>query len=83
MTKLLRILGYILLNVPAYFIKAFLGMPNTRIVYKTGHVEDYFFYEINWTRTGSGITKINWKSTGMKAPKFINPDEIMSIVELY
>ena len=80
--KFIRILGYLLLNYPAYYVKVFLGMPNTRIVYKNGHVEDYFFNKWNYTKNG-GKTELKWDNGGVKTPKIVDVSEISSIVELY
>ena len=81
--KCIRIFGQILLNWPAGFIKTFLGMPNTRIVYKNGHAEDYFFANWNYTRNANGSTEITWESCGPKSPSIIAVGEIESICTLY
>lgn len=80
--KFIRILGYLLLNFPAYYVKVFLGMPNTRIVYKNGHVEDYFFNTWNYTKNGRK-TELTWDNGGPKTPKIIAVGEIESICTLY
>lgn len=80
--KYIRIFGYLFLNVPAYFIKVFLGIPNTRIVYKNGHLEDYFFNNWNYKKNGSKV-ELTWECDGVKTPKIVDVNEISSIVELY
>ena len=81
--KFIRSLGYVILTFPARFIKIFLGMPNVRIVYNNGHVEDYFF--VNWSyKKNGGNSEITWDAfASAKEPKIINVGEIHSIVELY
>lgn len=58
-------------------------MPNVRIVYNNGHVEDYFFANWSYKKNGDG-SEITWDAfASAKEPKIINVGEIHSIVKLY
>jgi len=39
---------------PIRVLLHFLGVPNTRIVYKSGHVEYYYFKKLKWRIAAGG-----------------------------
>lgn len=80
MKKLVKTIATIglFLSWPLTFIRVFFRIPNTRIVYKNGHVEEFFFVKYKFIKYES----FTWVSIG-KAPKIIGVDEVMTITELY
>ena len=71
-------------SFPVRFIFGLLGVPNFRIVYKSGHVEYWFFKKIDVDRKGSEITALSWEVFPSCArPLHMNVEEIESIIELW
>jgi len=62
-----------------------LGVPNTKIVYKSGHTEYYFMLRLRYEKSieDGRITEIEWQTASPKSPVHINMKAIESIVQLY
>lgn len=72
-----------LLLYPFKVLALSLGIPNFKIVYKSGHVEYFFFANLNITESDK-ITKMEWlKTDNLGNPFFIGINDIESIVQLY
>jgi hypothetical protein len=70
---------------PLRLIAILLGVPNTKIIYKSGHVEYYYMLRLRYDRnkeTGH-ITEIEWHTATQKEPFYIHMQEIESIVHIY
>jgi hypothetical protein len=72
-----------MITFPLSFIGLILGVPNVKIVYKSGHVEYYFFENWGVDREGSNITSVTWKTAGAKRPFHLGLENIESIVQLW
>lgn len=70
---------------PLRVIAILLGVPNTKVVYKSGHVEYYYLLRSRIEKsTGDGhIVEFEWHTATQKEPFYINLREIESIVQLY
>ena len=68
----------VLLQIVGLFFK----FPNTKIVYKSGHVEYYFFQSLSFS-DGSMGKKFEWEAITLKKPIFINVTEIESIIKIW
>jgi hypothetical protein len=68
---------------PFRCIAIILAIPNAKIVYRSGHVEYYFFRSINAKHNGGKVTSLEWDSVTLRKPMIINIDEIESIHQLY
>jgi len=60
-----------------------LHISNTKIVYKSGHVERYFFTKISYRSGHGGSKEIEWEAPILKRPVMANVDEIESIVKIW
>ena len=74
-----------LITFPFRVLFIIIGVPNIKIVYRSGHVEYYYFknIELSWSSTDGHITDATWETVGDKRPVHINIREIESVVELY
>jgi hypothetical protein len=77
---LIRTFAYI----PIITVLGFLGLPNTRIVYKSGHVEYFLFKNVKMKYGNDGLTELNWEVFPHRTkPCFINISEVESVTELW
>ena len=60
-----------------------LGVPNCRIVYKSGHIEYHFFNTFNMNHNGDEITSANWETLDGTKIMHIGLNNIESITWLY
>ena len=74
-----------LISYPFRVLAYMIGIPNTRIVYKSGHVEYYCFFKINikCDTTDGSVTDLEWEVLSIKRPLYINIHEIESVVKLH
>jgi len=85
MSKAILFIGGLIttpIAVVLQIVGLFLRIPNTKIVYKSGHVEYYFFENLEFEGGGGG-KKLEWKSPTLKKPIFANVGEIESIVKIW
>jgi hypothetical protein len=68
---------------PVKILCLIVGVPNYKIVYKSRHVETYFFLNLNIKRNGGEIKEIEWLVPTQKQPFHVNVNEIETIVRLY
>jgi len=85
MSRAIIIIGAII-QIPICVLLQIIGFlfqfSNTKIVYKSGHVEYYFFKSISYE--GHGKSKsIEWETATLKQPILLNVDEIESIVKIW
>lgn len=73
----------IIISYPFRFIALVLGFPNTKIVWKSGHTEYYFFRNIKMTKTGDTLKNISWEAVTNSTPFYIGMEEIESIHTIY
>ena len=85
MTKAVVIIGAIITTPIAVLLQIvglFFKVPNTKIIYKSGHVEYYFFQSLIFSNDSLGKS-ISWEASTLKKPIFINVEEIESIVKIW
>jgi len=68
---------------PFRLIGLIIGFPNVKIVFKSGHVEYYFFVNIKIESNSGKITGIQWEVSGAKTPTHIGINEIESIHRIW
>jgi len=69
-----------IISWPFRLIALCLAIPNIKIVYKSGHVERYFFRNIKISKNSNDeIRSLTWETVGFKSPFYLNVKEIESI----
>jgi hypothetical protein len=73
------------ISYPFRVLAYIFGLPNTKIVYKSGHVEYYCFFEIDikWDRNEGNVTEMKWETLSIKRPIHMHIHEIESVVKIY
>lgn len=72
-----------IINVPFRFIAILIGFPNIKIIYKSGHVEYYFFRHFRVTTAADGTIEAKWEAVDVASPLHIGYNEIESIQRIY
>ena len=73
-----------ILSWPFRVIALMIGVPNVKIVYKSGHVEYYYFQTYSKTVNAEGhLTGMKWCANEHSCPFHIGINDIESIRTLY
>ena len=71
-------------SIPLVIALGFLGVPNTRITYKSGHSEYFLFKYVKVTHKAEGVVGLDWEVFPHRSkPVYINIAEIESVTELW
>ena len=77
--------GRAFITWPLRFIAILIGIPNTKIVYKSGHVEYYYMLRLRYEKStiDGHITELEWQTSTQKEPFYTSLKDIESIVHIY
>ena len=73
----------IIIGFPSRIIAMFLGIPNYKIVYKSGHIEYYYLSLISWKIDDGKLVNVAYETPTNKQKVYLNIDAIESIVQIY